>query len=84
MKEPILSNEGSEANISRGLEPKGEVFVVLREPTHNSLTFLSSQNVEVIRIEPDGRLFWHQREVKTDDDFRAAMIDLAKAFMVTK
>lgn len=34
---------------------------------------------EIIRIAPDGRVFWKQREVETDDDFRNAMLDLAKA-----
>ena len=33
---------------------------------------------EVIRIDHRGRLFWHKREVVTDDDFRAAMLDLVK------
>jgi hypothetical protein len=32
---------------------------------------------EVIRIAPDGKLFWNEREVETDDDFRKAMLDLA-------
>ena len=32
---------------------------------------------EIIRICSDGRLFWKGREVETDDDFRAAMLDLA-------
>ena len=36
-------------------------------------------NTEVIRIGPDGRLFWRGREVETDDDFRGAMMDLAAA-----
>ena len=40
--------------------------------------------VEVIRIGPDGRLFWRGREVETDDDFRGAMMDLAAAFRNTK
>lgn len=84
MKKPKLNNEGHEANMSRGLEPKGAGLVVLHEPTHHPLAFLSSQNVEVIRIEHDGRLFWHKREVETDDDFRAAMIDLAKTFRGVK
>lgn len=34
---------------------------------------------EVIRIAPDGKLFWNEREVETDDDFRGAMLDLAEA-----
>jgi hypothetical protein len=36
---------------------------------------------EIIRIDQTGRLFWHEREVETDDDFRAAMLDLADCFM---
>ena len=34
---------------------------------------------EVIRIAPDGKLFWNEREVETDADFRNAMLDLAEA-----
>ena len=34
---------------------------------------------EVIRIAPDGKLFWNEREVETDDDFRSAMLDLAES-----
>ena len=37
----------------------------------------ASGSEEVIRIAPDGRLFWHQREVETDDAFRGAMLELA-------
>ena len=32
---------------------------------------------EVLRIEQNGRIFWKGREVEGDDDFRAAMRDLA-------
>lgn len=42
------------------------------------LTITPSGKGEVIRIAPDGKLFWHGREVETDNDFRAAMLDLAK------
>jgi hypothetical protein len=31
---------------------------------------------EVIRIQPDGSIFWNQREVVGDEMFRAAMVDL--------
>ena len=31
---------------------------------------------EVIRIQPDGRIFWCGREVVGDEMFKAAMIDL--------
>ena len=36
---------------------------------------------EVMRIAPDGRIFWKQREVETDDEFRAAMLELKDALM---
>ncbi len=38
---------------------------------------------EIIRIEGDGRIFWRKREVETDDDFRAAMLDFAERFRAT-
>ena len=31
---------------------------------------------EIISIKMDGRVFWKGREVETDDDFRAAMMEL--------
>jgi hypothetical protein len=43
------------------------------------ITCFDKDSTEVIRIAPDGRLFWKQREVETDNDFRSAMLDLAKA-----
>lgn len=39
----------------------------------NILT-VSANQTEVIRIEPDGKLFWHGREVVTDDEFRSAVM----------
>ena len=36
---------------------------------------------EIVRIAKDGRIYWNGREVETDDDFRSAMIDLAKALI---
>ena len=39
---------------------------------------ISPMGEEVIRIEKDGRIFWRKREVETDDEFRAAMMDLVK------
>lgn len=54
----------------------GESPFVLHNP--NILTITPSGKCEVIRIDPEGRLFWNGREVETDDDFRAAMLDLAK------
>lgn len=46
----------------------------------NILT-VSANQTEVIRIEPDGKLFWHGREVVTDDEFRnAVMVILENVF----
>lgn len=41
------------------------------------LRIVNSEYQEVIRIAPDGKLFWRGREVETDADFRAAMLELA-------
>lgn len=43
-----------------------------------SLTIDVSQNPSVIRVAADGRMFWHEREVTTDEDFRDAMLDLSR------
>lgn len=32
---------------------------------------------EILRIDPDGRLFWRGREVETDAGMREALLDLA-------
>lgn len=40
---------------------------------------LSPNGVEVLRIEPDGRLFWKGREVESDDELRSAMLDIKAA-----
>lgn len=42
------------------------------------ITCWDKDSTEVIRIAPDGKVFWKQREVETDDDFRSAMLDLAR------
>lgn len=31
---------------------------------------------EILRLYPDGKILWNGREVKGDEDFRAAMIDV--------
>ena len=33
---------------------------------------------EVMRIERDGRIYWNGREIESDDDFKAAMMDVHK------
>lgn len=36
-------------------------------------------NKEIVRIDHTGRIFWNGREVESDADFRAAMLDLVGA-----
>lgn len=43
------------------------------------ITVRDTDATEIIKIDPTGRIFWKQREVETDDDFRKAMLDLADA-----
>ena len=47
------------------------------------IVFNVADSHEIIRIENDGRIFWKQREVETDNDFRAAMLDLRDTLMLT-
>lgn len=42
---------------------------------------LRNQDKEVIRVDPVGRVFWHGREVETDEDFRGAMMEMREYFM---
>ena len=35
----------------------------------------------VMRIAPDGRIYWNGKEVLSDDDFRSAMLELKEALM---
>ena len=60
-------------------EIEAKTYAIKQEPT-NILEIRKDTSTEVIRIGPDGRLFWRGREVETDDDFRGAMMDLAAAF----
>lgn len=43
----------------------------------------ASEQQAVLRIAPDGRIFWKQREIETDDEFRAAMLEVRGALMAT-
>ena len=45
------------------------------------ILLIANQGNEVIRIDRDGRVFWKTREVETDDDFRAAMLELLDYMM---
>lgn len=56
------------------------IYAVPIEAAENIMSISSKGAVEVIRIDKAGRLFWHGREVETDDDFRAAMLECAQRF----
>ena len=38
----------------------------------------SDNTSEIVRIAPDGRIYWNWREIETDDEFRSAMLELSK------
>lgn len=48
------------------------------DPSKFDTTFFKA-NKEVVRIAHDGRIYWHGREVESDKDFRAAMVELMGA-----
>jgi len=60
----------TEFGIARSIEPN---IIEVRKP----------DATEILRIAPDGRLFWKGREVETDAEFRSAMLDLAAALRGT-
>ena len=37
-----------------------------------------NKDKEVIRIDNEGRIFWHGRQVLTDEEYRLTMLDLVK------
>lgn len=41
----------------------------------------SEDGNEVFRIDGDGKIFWNKREVETDDELRAAMMELKDVFV---
>ena len=44
------------------------------------ILFVKANNREVIKIGPTGDLYWNNRLVETDEDFKASMLDLAEHF----
>ena len=49
--------------------------------TSTGIIFKVADSQEIIRIANDGRIFWKQREVETDADFRKAMVELRDALV---
>jgi len=67
-------------------DPEEEAWkeIEAKQTPTNILEIRKDASTEVIRIGPDGRLFWRGREVETDDNFRRAMMHLAAAFRSTR
>ena len=55
----------------------GNYIAPVNQSKFDTIFFRASK--EVVRIANDGRIFWNGREVESDDDFRAAMMDLVGA-----
>jgi len=48
-------------------------------PSPSSLVIYGYSPEEVLRIDPEGRIFWKGCEVESDADFRAAMLEVHDA-----
>ena len=46
----------------------------------NIIEVRASNSTEVLRIGPDGNIYWCGRLVESDDDFKKSMLDLAEVF----
>jgi len=57
------------------IDAPGSLYIA----NQDMLTCWDRDHTEIIRIAHDGRIYWKQREVETDDEFRQAMMDLANA-----
>jgi hypothetical protein len=51
------------------------------EPKTDIVIIKPANEPAVIRIDWEGRIFWREREVESDDDFRSAMLELRDYFM---
>jgi hypothetical protein len=49
----------------------------------STITINNPSSKEVVRIDPQGRIYWLGREVTTDEEFRQTMLELHKAFTKT-
>ncbi len=45
--------------------------------TPTDVLAIRAEGEEVIKITPEGDIYWRGREVETDDDFKGAMMELA-------
>ena len=64
-----MSEEISRSGLTEGYR------ITATDPKLFSASF-SKQGEEVIKITPEGDIFWKGKEIKSDDDFKLAMLDL--------
>ena len=62
------------------LGPTVKGSLIASDPTKFSTCFYK-QNREVIKITPEGEVFWNGREIESDDNFKLAMLDLKNLLM---
>lgn len=48
--------------------------------SNNILVLINKENKECVRIDEDGKIFWNEREVETDDEFKESMKELKNIF----
>jgi hypothetical protein len=53
----------------------------MSEPEPNVIEARNAAGTEILKICPDGRIFWNKREVLTNNDFCSAMLELKGALM---
>lgn len=74
----LLINDIIEGDIDIKNEPTQLVF---NEPKESLLVFRETNpNNEILRLTPDGKIFWCGREVVGDEMFKQAIIDLHRVF----
>ena len=52
--------------------------MTLKSEGKNATLSILSEAKEVIRIASDGTIFWNGREIESDAEFKAAMLDLCE------
>jgi hypothetical protein len=79
----ILKASGGETASHHGVFPLEitDRLTFLAAPHQSPALTFNSQGEVIISIEQDGEIKWRGREIETDDDFKAAMMDLRAVFM---
>lgn len=70
-------------SLSWRIKPEGKVCNLYQAKV-DILKIVDSNSKEVIKITSEGRIFWRQREVETDEEFRAAILEMLKRFLEVK